>query len=424
MNKLSKLVNSIQFDLDESEKKELDKQVRKLIRELSKNLKQYKMKAIPFVGGSYSKGTIIKKRAYDIDVFIRFDKKYFESQYLKLNDVTKKVAEVFGGKWEKVHGSRDYYRIILDDKIIFEIIPVIKIRKPEETDNVIDLSYFHVNYMKKKLTKSMQKEVKIAKVFLSSNELYGAESYIQGFSGYSLECLMLKYKSFYKMLQELTKKNEKIFIDYEKYYKNKNEAFVNMNESKIQGPLIVIDPTWKSRNVTAALSFETFIKFQEVARDFIRKPKVSYFIKKKFSLEDLQEFCKEMKAEIVKIKIHTSKQEGDIAGTKMKKAFKFITKQIEKQFNVLRKYFIYNSGKTAEIYIAAKSKRAITINGPPVKMQKSVDAFKGKHKRVFNKSGKLYAIEPVSEDLKEHIKKEFLNSKELNSMSITKIEVI
>ena len=49
-----------------------------------------------------------------------------------------------------------------------------------------------------------------------------------------------------------------------------------MNESKRQNPIVLIDPTWKERNALAALSRETFEKFQESLRKFMRKPGIEY----------------------------------------------------------------------------------------------------------------------------------------------------
>ena len=57
---------------------------------ISKN----KIKASVFVGGSFAKGTLIKKDYYDIDVFVRFDKKYKDEELSKLLErILKKIKK-------------------------------------------------------------------------------------------------------------------------------------------------------------------------------------------------------------------------------------------------------------------------------------------------------------------------------------------
>src|SRR3989344_2018710 len=218
-------------------------------------------------------------------------------------------------KIEKVHGSRDYFRVFKTKEITFEIIPVMKIKKPEEAENVTDLSYFHVNYVKRKMNNKLAREVGITKQFFKAQKFYGAEGYIQGFSGYGVECLIIYFKIFEKMIRELLKADGKIIIDPERHYKNKNDVLIHINESKLQSPIILVDPTWKGRNVLAALSNETFSRFKEAASRLISNPKLEYFEEKNLDEKILKNKADKYKAEMVKIKLETDKQQGDIAGT-------------------------------------------------------------------------------------------------------------
>ncbi|MEK6833372.1 MAG: nucleotidyltransferase domain-containing protein, partial [Nanoarchaeota archaeon] len=153
-------------------------------RNIKKNLKKYKIDAEIFIGGSFAKGTVIKKDNYDVDIFIRYDKKYKNEE---ISILTKKAL----GKSKDVfviHGSRDYFRINYEKNFFIELIPVKKINNPKEHENITDLSYLHVRYINKKIkSKKILDEIKIAKAFCYANGCYGAESYIHGFSGYSLE---------------------------------------------------------------------------------------------------------------------------------------------------------------------------------------------------------------------------------------------
>ena len=59
-----------------SEEEEIRKRILNFLAELNNSLKKGKIKAQAEVGGSFAKGTTIKKEKYDVDVFAVFDKKY------------------------------------------------------------------------------------------------------------------------------------------------------------------------------------------------------------------------------------------------------------------------------------------------------------------------------------------------------------
>ena len=162
------------------------------LEKIKKEIKENSIGAEIFVGGSFAKKTMIKKEKYDIDVFVRFDKKYSdEEMVLVTKNLLKNCEEVL-----TIHGSRDYFKIKLDENLLIELIPVKKISNSSQAENITDLSYSHVNYINKKIKdKKILQEIKIAKAFCYANNCYGAESYINGFSGYSLELLIYYYKT-------------------------------------------------------------------------------------------------------------------------------------------------------------------------------------------------------------------------------------
>ena len=335
----------------------------KMIRLLQQELKKEKIAAEVFVGGSYAKGTFVRGDFYDIDIFIRFDWRYEDLSSI-LDKVLKKVSKKNKLKLEKIHGSRDYFRILLGRDVIFEIIPVVKIKKPREARNVTDLSYSHVRYVRTKLRKNnLAREIILAKQFCKAQKSYGAESYIMGFSGYALECLVIYYGSFEKMLKALAKVKvgERLIIDQAKLYKKKDEVLFEMNEGKLGSPIILVDPTWKERNAMAALSRETFEKFQDSARKFLKKPSKEFFIIKKFDVEALKKKAKRTKGEFLHIKLKTGKQPGDIAGTKLKKFSNYLSKEISRYFNLEDREFNYGGENAADLYLIAKSKKEIMV---------------------------------------------------------------
>ena len=397
---IKNITSQIDFPSD-TEKQQIKKELDSIVLAIKDEIKKQKMGAEVFIGGSFVRGTLVKKKDYDVDIFIRFDWEY-ENLTFELEKIVKNLCKKIKESYIKIHGSRDYFRIKRNG-VIFEIIPVLKIKKPNEARNVTDLSYFHVNYIKKKINSKIAKEIIIAKNFCKAMDVYGAESYIQGFSGYALECLLIYYGSFEKMLKALAKVKDRIIIDPEKKYKNKDEALINLNESKTRSPIILVDPTWKERNVLAALSHETFNKFQKAAASFLKKPNISYFKEEEIDINKLRSEAKSKKAEFVCLAISTDRQIGDIAGTKLKKFSNFISLELSKYFDILRKEFVYNDSQKAHVYFILKSKGEIVKIGPPVVMKDAIKSFKKANKLTFIKNGLMHSKIKISSSAKRFL---------------------
>jgi len=397
--------------------------LKKFISETEKKLKAEKINAEVFVGGSFAKKTLIKKGLYDIDIFVRFDEKY------KGKDISKLLEKIIGkGKnVSLIHGSRDYFKIEPKNQNFFiEIIPVIKVKNPKEAENITDLSYFHVNYVKKKLgTGKMLEEVRLAKAFCHANKCYGAESYINGFSGYALELLLGYYKGFLNFVKAVTKIKNKEIIDIEKLYKNKLELNMNMNGAKMSSPIVLIDSTYKERNALAALSKETFENFQEACRKFLKNPSAEMFEAKEIDFEKAKKKAQKNNFEFILLEAKTEKQEGDVAGSKLVKFYKQLSGEFEKFYEIKDKGFEYNGEKEAKYFFAVKRKKEIIISGPETKdKRENIKRFRMRHKNVFEKNGKLYAREKLDKKINEFFKDWMnANSQKIIEMYISELKI-
>lgn len=393
------------------EQEEIGEAARKFVKELEEKIRKKKIKAEVFVGGSLAKCTLIKKKKYDIDIFVRFDKKYEDKEISNL------LGEIIG-KARRIHGSRDYYQII-KGKVMFEIVPVLKIKTPEEARNVTDLSYFHVNYIKGKINKNkkLAGDIMLAKAFCYAQNCYGAEGYIHGFSGYALELLVSYYDSFLKFIRAINDK-QRIIIDPERFYKSKQEIMLELNESKLQSPVIFVDPTFKERNALAALSLETFNKFKQVCSKFLANPNSRFF--------ERQEIEKELKKKyqnLTIVEVGTNRQKGDIAGSKLKKFYNSFTKEVGKNFDIQKKEFEYHEEENiGKIYLVLRQKKEIVIVGPPITAVEHLTKFKKKHKNCFIKKGKAYAKEKTK-NLAEIII-DLKKNKVAKEMGIMKIKLV
>jgi tRNA nucleotidyltransferase (CCA-adding enzyme) len=387
----------------------LPKKEEKIINQIAKKtlvkIKKLGLKAE--IGGSLAKKTLIKKSKQDVDLFVQLkNKTELDKFYSRI-----KTLDLEG---QFLHGSRDYYTFN-SEGINFEIIPIVKFKKPELAENVTDFSLTHVNFIKKEVNKNkkLSDEIKLAKAFCHAQNVYGAESYIGGFSGYALEVLICHYGSFKNFLKNISKEGPtgsslggKI-IDPKKQFKNKNDVMKELNQSKLASPIILIDPTYKFRNVCAGLSQETYNLFIESANRFLKKPSEEFFIKKEFNLEEFKQKAKKQDSEIIQLDLVTEKQEGDIAGTKMKKFFKFVIEELErKEQKTINSEFIYEKGQQSKAYIAIKIKKELEIQGPKniPEMKQAIEQFKKVRGQIYFSKGFAYAKETF--DLEEFFKKQ------------------
>ncbi|MFH1839677.1 MAG: nucleotidyltransferase domain-containing protein [Nanoarchaeota archaeon] len=322
------------------------------------------------VGGSYAKGTFLPGNK-DIDVFVRFKNEKEISNILHI------VLKKSFNKIKRVHGSRDYFHVMFNG-LLFEVVPVLEIKKPEQALNITDISPLHISYVNKKTNKDTKNEIRKLKLFLKANKLYGAESYIRGFSGYVTELLIIKYKTFDNFIKNVKKWKPKVIIDTEKYYKNKNEALFNLNEAKKLSPLIVIDPVQKERNAAAVLSLAQFSKLKEA----VKNPS---FQKEIFELNSYKDY--------ILLEVTPKAGKKDIVGSKLLKTFDFIKNKLKQNdFEIIDAG--WNWEKKAIFYFKVKNNLPKTKKhyGPLKTHKEHLVKFKKKYKNVKFEKRRSYTM--------------------------------
>ncbi len=414
------------------EKKAITSISKDVVEELNRRIKKKGIEASVFIGGSLAKDTIVKNKIFDVDIFVRFNPKYSEEA---VNKLFRKIFFFFRVKGHKIklvkmHGSRDYRRLIFKahEGIEIEVIPVLAIKKPEEARNVTDMSYFHVNYVKSKLSKNkkLADDIILAKAFCHASKCYGAESYIKGFSGYALELLIIHYKGFENFLTELKNQNGKLIIDQEKMYKDHSEVIGKMNKSRLDSVIVLVDPTYKERNAAVSLSNETFNLFKRAANKFLENPSLEAFIQKKLDITSLRKKAHELEGIFLKLEVSTDKQAGDIAGTKLLKMYSLINRQIGDYFEVIGRAFEYHESiNRAYFYYALNKKKERLIKGPKLIFKEAVENFKRVHPVWHIKNDEIYSAKPTDITPK-HFVDEFTSryKKTIREMGVTKIIIV
>ena len=355
----------------------IDAVIKKINLELSKN----KIKAKAVLGGSAAKGTMLKKD-FDVDLFVKFDYSYKQKN---LSDLLEKPLKHF--KPTRVQGSRDYFQFTLQ-KINYEVVPVLNIKNHKQALNVTDASPLHVDWVKKHLSKNTKllDQIILTKVFLKANKLYGAESYIRGFSGHVVDILTINYKGFLPLLKATQEWQPRQVIDPEKH-----NTVSKLNKSKI-GPLIIIDPVQPDRNAAAALSFANYRKFKAVAKEFLEKPSTKFFVKEKITITKIKKRAGDDKLIILNITPLKGKQ--DVVGAKLLKAHKHIQKQLKKHdFAILEEGWDWNKAKKAMFwYILDERELPIYREhmGPPLSKKPHVKAFKQQYTKTYVKNKRVF----------------------------------
>lgn len=337
-----------------------------------------------FVGGSVGKGTCLPG-IHDIDYFMRFDlKKYGEEN---LSEVCEGVLSGIFKDVLRLKGSRDYFRVKIDEYEI-EIIPVLYIKRINQAKNLTDQSPFHVNWIKKKVKskKNLDFDMRLAKQFLRASNVYGAESWIGGFSGHVTEILVVYYGGFENFLKAMLKWKDKTIIDVEKVYKGKDILDI-LDDAKTVGPLIVVDPVDKDRNAAAALGLDKFELLRSKSEKFLKKPHKKFFSEIETTVDDIKKMGKRNCVLIWKSPPEDEKM--DVSGAKMVKYAVHISRMFKnEEFIVLDSGMYWNKHDDGLVWVIVDKKdlsKKQLIKGPQTfGMQNHIMAFKKKYARRKN----------------------------------------
>jgi len=289
-------------------------------------------------GGSYAKDTWLSEEA-DIDIFIKFKKTISEE---KFTEISKKVGFLSMKKYNPyVRYSEHPYVEAKIKKTKINVVPCYDVDSGEWKSSA-DRSPFHTKYMEKSLTPEMRNEVRILKIFLKANKIYGSEIAKQGFSGYVSEVLILNFGNFENTIRSIGKIQQGQIIG---------------KTTKVFETLIsIIDPIDSNRNLAAAISNENIGKFILLCRTFENKPKLKFFTQKKLKIS------KNSLENVLVIKFNFKNRSPDIIWGQIKRATSSLTTQLELGgFSVLRsKAHSDNIGEACLFFLLESTK--IPIN--------------------------------------------------------------
>ncbi|MFH1066178.1 MAG: nucleotidyltransferase domain-containing protein [Nanoarchaeota archaeon] len=345
--------------------------------------------ATPVLGGSFAKGTWLSGN-HDVDIYVKFTKSFYSGK--NISTVLEKELKKSFKDVEVLHGSRDYFQLKMKEFTV-EIVPIIEINHADEAENITDVSILHVKWVSHH--RQLLDDMRMAKAFFKANRIYGAESYIQGFSGYVLEILTVYYSGFEELMQNIAKwdVSKRVVIDIEGYHKGK-ALISELNKAKLYSPLILIDPVQKDRNAAAGLSWEVYEKAIIPARNYLENPSLKFFEKQIMTKALLKK--KAGKNAFFMIEANALEGKRDIVGAKLLKCFEHAKKEL-----VLHEFKVLESGWEWEKdalfwFIVPKEKLSLNYKhrGPPVAEAERLMQFKQawKERKILEEDGVSYVL--------------------------------
>ena len=357
--------------------------------------------------GSMAKKTSLMDKA-DIDIFITFPLTYSEEDLKKYGlEFGQYCIEKVNGKQEIRYASHPYVTGIIDNYEV-DFVPCYNIKDASELKSAVDRTILHTDYVQGHLSDDEAKEVLLLKKFMTSVNTYGANSKVNGFSGYLCELLILKYHSFENVVKNAADKwHNQYKIDLENYGTSNN----------YKDPLIVIDPVDKNRNVAAALSMQKYSEFIVACRNFLNNPKKEYFKDKKINVEKenlISEF-NERATKCYMLSFNVPELPDDVIYPQVNKTMNsFISVSEMYDFKMLETNFYIDSKNKAHIILEYEINELPNVkihNGPQVKFKENGLNFKKKYPNAYIKHNKWISISErkyknVEEMIENVVKKE------------------
>jgi tRNA nucleotidyltransferase (CCA-adding enzyme) len=222
--------------------------------------------------GSVAKDTFLHDP--DLDVFILFPdsvpRERLESIGLSLGRRVLGEGEERYAEHPYIHGRWDGLEV--------DMVPCYRIEDTSRLKSAVDRTPFHTRYVRSHLAEEQKNEVRLLKKYAKGIGVYGAEAKTQGFSGYLLELLVMRYGTFREVLEAASAWRRGTVLD-----------LGSEGGRRFDDPLVFHDPVDGNRNVASALSAHSFATFVYAARCYLAEPSERYFFPRRRSILDLKE---------------------------------------------------------------------------------------------------------------------------------------
>jgi tRNA nucleotidyltransferase (CCA-adding enzyme) len=360
------------------ERKEVLSLASSLVEKVREAARKAGVKARVRVEGSVAKDTWIRGEP-DIDIFMQMPQSMPREAFgsICLN-IAKEATK--GSKQLERFAEHPFLETIVNGTRI-NIVPCYQ-AKPGEWKSATDRTPFHTDYVVPRLSPRLREQIRLLKRFMKGIGVYGAEIKVGGFSGYLCELLVLQYESFAGVLQTAGNFRDLWFIDYEGYYKGREDELPKIFEE----PLVVVDPVDKGRNVASAVRKERLIEFVSASREFLRNPRQEFFYPiqaRPLSKEKLLKEMENRESTLVFVVFGKVKAVPDVLWGQLYKTQRSLRKMLEQNdFRIMRDSCWSNEQDLNVLVFEVENGRLPKVKkhlGPPISKKAECDNFLKKH---------------------------------------------
>ena len=362
-------------------------------------------------GGSFAKGTWLPHHA-DIDIFVKIKPSVGVEKFEEMGrNIGSEALKNFGPKLR--YSDHPYVEVFVNN-VRVNVVPCYDVQQGK-WQSAADRSPFHTHYISSHFDNEKRRQARLLKKFFKSVGIYGAEISTEGFSGYVSEVLVLKYSSFENVLRGAADWQERQVIAVSDY----DSDFVKASN----GPLIIIDPVDRRRNLGTAISPQSVAKFMLAARAFLEKPSLEFFKEGKSHRRGARKL---LLPNVLVVEFSHEKKSPDIIWGQLKRSINAISKQLElAHFEVLRSSCVTDERSSAALAFLLES---ITLpaytkkKGPQIFRRKDTASFLSNRKKplatwVDREMRVVMLIERKATDARKFVKSLLLNHRENSGIS-------
>jgi len=215
------------------------------------------------VAGSAARGTFLADRL-DIDLFLLFPPELARE---RLRDEGLALGRAILSGPETRYAEHPYLRGSFGGFTV-DAVPGYAVPDPSRPISPVDRTPYHQEYLSRHESAATVSEVRLTKQFLRAQGVYGSEARTEGFSGYLVELLTIRFGSF------------RGFVESARGWR----IPVRLGEPGTEPPrlpedvaLILADPVDPHRNVSSALSRRNLGLVIVAAREYLARPSLSWF---------------------------------------------------------------------------------------------------------------------------------------------------
>ncbi|MEA3191459.1 MAG: hypothetical protein QOD77_2041 [Thermoplasmata archaeon] len=213
------------------------------------------------VQGSVAKGTWLAGGG-DIDLFLLLDPSYPEAQ---LERAAVEVGTEVLTDARRRYAQHPYLMGTFQGRQV-DLVPAYAVPVASAKMSAVDRTPFHTAWVRATLTPAQQGEARLLKRWLKGTALYGAQTAIGGFSGYLVEVLVARFRSFHGVLKWLAADAQPRRI-----------ALGPDQVTDEVAVLVVVDPVDPGRNCAAAVQAELLERAREAATAYLERPDARFF---------------------------------------------------------------------------------------------------------------------------------------------------